>query len=477
MKTLLKEKGPLLSSELIDYLVKTKKIKPETARKRLSRLKPPITKIKGLFADNQALYHLQEQYKQDIFYEGLINAFETQGKRYYAVINAIEYHYGYIKKTELQSFTFSPIHNLKGHKKLDTIISNLKKYDILFDFNEYYVLNPVIKSFDNFNHYKAIETARNFILIQFSDWIRNIGFTSYNTAKYHSQFGKFSWTFVSPSYVTTLVKFNNGKIIPAYIVADILIGNKINIKDVEFFTKKIAILKKLKGLPNFLPFLIVDDLPLKTLKYLKEKGIVIGFIDQLFGSHHKELLKTLINTITNAGAILKKNPEQYLDLMSNLTKLVEGKTNNLKGDLFELAIGYYHSQFSNYLEIGKLINYQGKVRELDMISVRQDKVYVAECKGYKSRIEKKELENWVSQKVTIIRKWLINESSYKNKEIYFEFWSSGGFTDEAKEYIKNYKPKKYSIEFIDENDLLKKADEIPSKKFKEILKNYYLKEI
>ena len=72
MVKLLREQGPKLSNELIKIIIEQNNLKPEAARKRLSRLKLPITKIKGLFTNNQALYHLQEQYKKPIFYNALI---------------------------------------------------------------------------------------------------------------------------------------------------------------------------------------------------------------------------------------------------------------------------------------------------------------------------------------------------------------------------------------------------------------------
>lgn len=62
-----------------------------------------------------------------------------------------------------------------------------------------------------------------------------------------------------------------------------------------------------------------------------------------------------MNLIENAGAILKTNPGQYLPLLENIEKLAIGKTNNLKGDLFEMTVGFYHGQLCQSLEIGKNI--------------------------------------------------------------------------------------------------------------------------
>lgn len=473
----LEKQGPQLSTSLINFLVSNYSIPGDTARKRLSRLKFPITKIKGLFSGNQAFYHLQHQYKKPEFYDALIAAFDSSGKQYYAIVQAIEFHYGYIKKEQIAAYSASPVDKLRGHKKIDNIINKLIELGVLYEESDYYKLNPFISIKENFNHFKAVETAKNFVLIQFNDWARNIGLVSYNTGTFYSQFGKFAWSFVSPSYVTTLTRFNNSNIVQGFVIADILIGNRIDLKTIQFFIQKIDVVKTLRGLSNFLPFLIIDEIEIETLKYLKGKGIILGFVDQLFGSEYKELLKSLINTVTNAGAILKKNPQAYLNLIEKLDKLVGGKTNNLRGDLFELAVGYYHSNFCQSLDIGKLINYEGQIREIDVFATYADKLVVAECKGYKNRIGKSQLEDWISNKILIIRKWILQQNLYSNKKIVFEFWSSGGFTDDAKEFIKNIKTRKYELVFIDEKGLIEKSRDIPSKKFKDILRQYYLKEI
>lgn len=52
---------------------------------------------------------------------------------------------------------------------------------------------------------------------------------------------------------------------------------------------------------------------------------MVASVKELFGEGYVELLKNLINTITNAGVILRKEPDKYIDLMQKLTKLVDGK--------------------------------------------------------------------------------------------------------------------------------------------------------
>lgn len=480
IETILRNKGPLLSGELAELLAKESNANKEAIRKRLSRAKFPVTRIRGFFVDNQSMFYLQEQYNKEIFFDGLLKAFKKGAKRFYAVIKAIEYHYGYIKTQHLPCYTFSPTQNLVGHKRISKILDELIGLKVIAFEGDSYKLHPYLLETSNpsYKEYKAIETAKNFVLTQFLSWTRSIGLTSYNTGSFYSEFAKFQWSFTSPSYINSLTSSVEGKITPAFILADVLIGREAEEENVNFFIEKIKILNAQKNLSKFIPFLIVDSVSTNAFQLLKKNGIVIGFVNKLFGYEYSDLLKALINTITNAGAILKKNPEVYLDLITKLNKLVDGKTNNLRGDLFELAVGFYHSRLCRSLDIGKQINFEGNRKEMDVFAVYTDEIKVAECKGYKNKVSKDEIEVWLSEKISIVRKWIIDQHAYDNKNITFEFWSTGGYEDDALEKLKYSKTttKKYKIEYYDQPQIIEKAKEVKSQRFNDILKQYYFAE-
>lgn len=480
IEEILEEKGPILTGELISILSKSGKSN-DAIRKSLSRLKSPVMKLKGLFADNQTLFYLQKQYDKPEYYEGLIEAFKTSAKRYYAIIKAIEYHNGYIDENQLASYTFSPTHNLKGHKRFSVIIKDLIQFRLLVKEDGLYSLqNCEININNNFRHHKGIELAKSIVLNQFNDWAKNIGLISYSSGKFHSTFSKLQWGFVAPSYVSGTTKYSQAqkKITPSFVVADILLGKKIGIEEVSFFIRKIEIIKS-QNVPNFIPFLLTDGyFEEDAFTLLKQKGIVVGLINKLFGEEYLELLKSLINTVTNAGAILKENPQEYVKLIEKLNKLVDGKTNNLRGDLFELAVGYYHSNLCQSIEIGKRIMQEGERREIDVYAIRQTELIIAECKGYKRKIDSNEINEWITHKVPVIYDW-IKAWVNNEKAIIFEFWSTGGFTDDALDLLrtKSSNTKKYKIEYYSEKEIIEKARESKSQKIIEIMRDYFSNEI
>lgn len=481
LEKVIKEKGTVLSSELLESLMNQEKnLSNDAARKRLSRIGNNVFSVRGIFANGQKLFFHRDIYQKEEYYNGLREALEKAGKQYNIILNALEYHFGSINEKHLASYSVNPTKKLKGHLLFQNAIIKLNALNLIqLDGDYIYLSRNITDTRSNHKHAKGVEIAKNFILLQFNDWARKIGIISYNSSKFHSDFGNYQFNLVAPSYIASLTKFSSKKIVPAFVIADVLIGNVINANDVEFFLNKISALKSQKKLANFIPFLIVDSIENEALIKLKAQGVIIGFTEQLFGSEYKNLLDSLINLVTNAGAILKKNPEAYLDLVNKLNKLVDGKTNNLRGDLFEFAVGYYHGQLSKSIDISRNILFDGEQREIDVLSVYHNCITISECKGYNKQTSKEDIEIWLGEKVPIIRKWLLSQNLSDGKEIIFEYWSTGGFTDEASSLLLERKSstKKYTIITYDLDEMVLLAKRNRLRKFTEVLRNYYTREL
>jgi hypothetical protein len=144
-----------------------------------------------------------------------------------------------------------------------------------------------------------------------------------------------------------------------------------------------------------------------------------------------------------------------------------------------LAVGYYQGRICTNIEIGKLINHEGLTREIDVYGITTNQVILSECKGYKQKIKKVDIEIWLGEKVPIVRDWIQAQPSISDKEIVVQFWATGGFEDDALEILKTRQTKttKYKIEFFDLDQMIKKSQEVKSNKFEEILREYYKKEL
>ena len=466
----IKQEGPLLSSQLITYY-EDENTSKDAIRKRLERLPESIGRIRGFFKDNQTFFYHKEQQFTEKYFSVLIESLKTSAKQHYCIINSLQYHKGYIKKDELASYSFSPIENLKSHKNFSNVVRDLIRIGLIIEEEDYYTLSPNVGYSNNKSAYKAIEIVKKNILSHFYDLNRNIGFISYNGGNFNSEFSKFQFSFTAPSYICGLSK-------PSFVLADIMIGGSNDEENINFFLTKINTIKKTRKKSNFIPYLITDSLPNEAFNKLKENGIVIGLIDKLLGREYKELMESLIRVITNISVILKKEPNKFIEIIKKFDKLIDGKTNNLRGDLFEFIVGYYHSNLCQSIEIDK--NYRdddGKKKEVDVYASYQDKIILCECKAYKTPISLEIIEEW-NEKIAFIYKVIEkNRSSAggKNKDIIFEFWSISGFSEEAIQYLQEKKNnlKKYKIEFYKRDEILKKAKDSNAKKITDIMNEYF----
>jgi len=478
----IENEGAILSGQLAAYIVKTHKIGETAARKRIERLKSPIHKLTGLFSEKQSLIYHSDHYNSEIYFQKLKEAFEVAAKRCFAVLTAINYHHGVIAKKDLANYTFSPLSNIRGHLKYSTLIEKLIKVGVLIDYDEtHYQLNGHLaeSTEPNFRHYKGIQFSKDLLINQFGNWSRNIGLNSFKKGQQNSDVAGFQFAFTAPSYISGLVQYKNNALKPGFVVVDVLIGNSTRLQEIDFFIQKVNAIKASNPTLKLFPILIVDGVDTTALNKLKQTGVLIATIRELFGESYNELLKNLINTITNAGTILKKDPESYINLMMQLTKLVEGKTNNLRGDLFELAVGYYYGQQCQYLEVGKKVRIENdiKTREVDVLAIYEKEVRIVECKGYNYPVDDTYTLKYLNEKIPALRKWL--EKSFPQKKNTFEIWSTGGFTQEAADLLEKAKvnTKKYNVDYLNKEDILERAKQLQTSKFTDILKEYYFKEI
>ena len=302
----------------------------------------------------------------------------------------------------------------------------------------------------------------------------SVSFRSYFFRKTSSEFGKFRWAFKGVSNITGLMQGSK----PGFILADVIVGTSINEKDVSFFIEKIKHIQSFNNASRIVPYLIVDDLSREALIALKFHGIAIGFIKELFGQKYADTLKELISVLNNAGASLKSSPEKYLDLIKELKKYNEGLANNIRGALFEFVVGHIHSLGSNNsIDLGREIYENDSRHEMDVLAIYSDKIVIAECKAKRSKIDLKTIDKWLGEKIPAFRKWIEKQEIWKNKKIEFEFWSTGGFTDDALEKLEyiSSSVSKYKVLYYEPNDIRKRALSMKNKKLKEALNDFFLK--
>lgn len=478
---ILKSNGPMLSGDIATKLVEQYGISTVAARKVISRTNPPIRKLKNInFDNNQKFLYLEEQFNQEEYLSSIIECMKKQSKAYYSFIQAMIYHNGFLTKNQLCTYTFSPINPLKGHRLAEQLLENLCAIQLINKYNdEIFQLNPLLWEL-NYRKYHAVELAKKITITNFYDWAKSINITAYSSGKMFPdspEFFKFQWGFTSPSYIGGIKKNRNSPPL-CFVIADILMGKDLDDDSVMFFINKIDILRQQKKIIPFIPILITDSVIDKsTFKSLKSKGIVLGFVDKLFGNSYAESLKSLVHIVEHASAVIARNPDDYFKLLENLSVL-NGNTNNLKGDLFELTVGYYYSQTAQYFEINKNIHDydSGKNKEIDVfVRYSHNEIRIVECKGHNYPLEEEHTKKWLTDNIPVIRNWLLSQDDYHNKQIVFELWSTGGYDNNSLKILQEHsnKVKKYIIKYFDKNDILKMFRESKNSNIQKIIKNHF----
>lgn len=480
---ILKLEGPMLSGELAKKIKMKYNTTNENARQIISRAKSPVQKLKTInFSNRQRYVYLEEQYNKEKYKDNLYEALKKAAKNYYQILIAIENNGGFISKKVLASYVSAPVKDLKGHLRYDKLIENLINLGFIDEFDdEYYqLLYPLTKL--NISRTKALEFAQKQVISDLNNLMRNLNLVAYNSSKtffQEAEFAKFQWAFSSPSYITGLFNKKNNKL--GFFICDIKIGKKLIEEDIKFFIDKLDIIKNFKKLSNFTPIIVASSYDKETHQKLKEKGIVVSTVKDLFSEKYVELLEKLIEIMTNSAAIISKNPK-ILEELAKENELLKGKMGNLFGDLFEISVGYYFFNLGcKYLDMNKIIEFQKEneikktKREIDIYVEKNNKLIIVECKGRKNYLNFEETEKYLKEKIPIIYEGLRKNNS--NQEIVFELWSTGGFSEEALKLLEEYKEKikKYKISYFNKNEIEEKAKKSNCEILKKSIKSIFSK--
>lgn len=485
VKDILKEKGPMLSGELARIYEIENNTNNTNARQVLSRSRSPIQKNKHIpFKNNQVFFYLEEQFAKTDYLENLEDAIHKESKITYSVINAIKNNSGYISKDFLTTLVSSPVENLKGHKRFDTLIGKMKDSCLIEDYlDDYYTFtSPFSKALSvklNFSHSKALEIAKKTILADYNDLTKKINSISYNQGKVIGNFGKFNWAFTAPSYLQGIASFNlkTGEMKPGFVIVDLIFKDYATIEDIAFFLEKISIIRSMKNISNFIPILLVKTLEKDAHELLKKNNVMICFLNILFGKEYIQLLSDLVNIMTNATAMVLKNPEKIDEVFDSLVNS-EGRYNNVVGSMFELLVAnFYNSIGVTYLEVNKIIKgydtKTGNPKEIDVFLKKNGKIINVECKAYRSPISIDFIKEWIQIKIPDI--FHAEQKNNTNQEIEFEIWSVSGYDDEALELLQKSENsvKKYKISHYDKSSMLEKAREYKASNFIKQLNQHF----
>ena len=471
--------GPSLSSDIKSELINITKISDVAARKQISRANGDVFHLRNItFPKNESFLYLKDQYQTSRFYQNLYESLIKVNSITGYVLSVMDCLGG---KVSINKFnTFAPVEYASKKNLINKIKEQLLSIDFIQEDSnsngeKFLQLNPLFYSTT-----RAIsivhEEKQLLSVITVEDFFKKNSFGSYNKFEQYGNFSGYTWDITCPSYLLPFRKISNEKILPGFLVADVLPEKNISERHVKYFIEKIENLTHKKNVRPFLPFLIGEHFSDDALMLLREKGVCVSVFDNLLGKSTADLLRDIILTMEECKSQIKGDNSEKIEKILKSILVYEGKTINIKGSLFEMLVANIIYKLTNgFVKIGKLIELNREKAEIDIFCEKGVSGFlIIECKAHKAYITREDIDRW-KNRITLIYQWIQSINEYKNRSITFEYWCTSDYDKDALDLLKTMKEcKKYQVEYKNLNDIKKICSSTPDlKNHAKVLKEYY----
>lgn len=457
---MLLESGPVSSAELAKKLME-EGVSSVAARQRIHRAKPPVKKLEGIqLPGRQKFVYLESQFGTPGFYASLTAVLEDSGSAYGVFINGLKARGGMIRKEFSPIASGLPVLLAKKQVLHETALSGLKKAKIV---SEYEVPSGQILEISTAeigpNRYRAMEFVDGIILSAMKDWLVKLNFSSQNALKIRElgmplpQYRQFHFDFVGPSYLTAFQVYGRKA---GFIAGDIILHKELSVSDISPFLKKIDIVHGQKSGPILQAFLIADGFSKDALDLLRTRGVVLATPTSVFGPELGKAIKSLVDMLENAAAIIANNPDELFQLLARLQK-IQGVALNLTGVVLELIIAQIYQSDGYWIDIRQKVSSKFGRAEIDIKAKNTFEVVCCECKGMSAGnlVSESEIRKWLDGPFMRIKDWIKESETLPSKKR-FVFYSSTGYSPEARKVIEEVETKhiKQSVQFLTGEDIL-----------------------
>ena len=472
VETILKQIGPSPSSDVVSELVRRKGLKPAAARQRVSRAGGEVRKLSGVKLPRNARFlYLKNDYGSPRFWNGLAHALIENKSALGFAIAALRQQGGVIPARQFPIICGSPVRQQK-HLSAGVVLERLEEAGLVEQIAVPGVgLCVALKQEEQFYGRRAPELqarliAEGVLLSAMRDWLRKLGFTSYNLATTRldddlPRVGTFAWDLAGPSYLAPMIRSTReGEIKPGFIACDVIFGPDITSAGASAFIRKCTTLRALHNIGPCLQYLVADRFDKDAFQALKAAGVVATTPSLLFGEEVSGALHDLVAILTEA-AYSSLDLDKFEELFASLSK-IDGAANQLRGTLFEFMVADVIRKTAP-AEISmnrRLKAPAGELAEVDVLSVAANReITCIECKGYspRSMIPDKLFKRWLHHNVPTVYKHIREHPDWRNLTVRFEFWSTAPISDEmfdlyeaAKSEIKG---SRYTIELKGPRDV------------------------
>lgn len=472
---ILSNRGPCLSSDLVQELVEKHGVSPVAARKQVSRARGDVHRLEGLpLPRNVKFVYLKKDYRSPFYWSALYQAFKDTSSAYWYAIAAVKERNGIVPFKHFLIACGSPLRQQK-HIPPEKILQRLEMHEILRTVEVIGIGKCIILSEkEQIIHtlepeLRARLVAEKILIDAVMQWAKNLGLVSFNLFKNRDDkelptISTTVWDVAGPSYISALInvsKTDKSKIKQGFLACDVLLTGSISEDGILPFIRKCNSLRGLSNVGRCIQMFIANEYHQAAFQQAKKEGILPATIETLFGKEVAQGLVSLIKTLEGVAQSITIEPERFNTLFDQLGK-IEGAVGNLRGALFEyFSANVIKKAFrTESIKLNQICKTsEGKSAESDIVAVLNDgRVFFVECKGHQPNgtVADEEIDRWLHTRIPILRAFALEHPDWKDKRFSFAIWTTGRFSDIALTQLAKAKndTRKYDISYVDAEGLL-----------------------
>lgn len=451
--------GPCSTDMLAQILVKEHSLKPDAARKRIQRARASKEILTANFNlnHNQQFVYLKRHEGTKLLRTNLLSTINRTNSALRFPLSGIKARGGLIPKSLFPIFSGLPSSGRKPHLK--DALEVLLEVGMLQENKpfEAYQLDPLfLNSPLEANKMNSRLSGEQTVIAAFSDWLKLQGLISKEGVNFRHedsppQFGFFHWDLKALCSKYPFATGIGGNKNSGYIVADVILGRRLDLVDTEYFFHKCESIRRNRNMRPFLAWLIADWFEYDVIEKAQKHGVVCTTPRSLFGNQLANLLQLLGELFEGKDFALKKTEDiifQIGDMLSQFDHLAS-TNGNLRGALFEVMVGHWLSRnFAGTVRYGRLLKAKNDIAYDSEVLLENPglslKAY--ECKN-QSRVSLDDVKHWFSNGVAGIRNHYLTESKDKYPQQEFGIWTTGRLDEDALAWLLKHKNecKKYDV--------------------------------
>jgi hypothetical protein len=461
---ILKTKGPLLGSELNQFLLERSGVTPNNARQIILRLKN-----QGVFSStdpvkfkhNQVLYFLPSQSLKSKLREILPDHAVTLQRVYQALVEE----QGFLFWSEFAKISAGVVDPSKSERKTArAIFEDLHKLGMVEDIvdfngmpvviaNKKWVPNMDASTKEMYKRDRDLSFSQQFTK-DLLDWLEKMNLIGWNSSyitnidDYEKGYNGFYCDAISYCYLWGLYRTNNKDELyePSLekagspVVVESILHRQTKRHDISGLINRVSNLYgPIKKDNNFkiIPICFVDSIESDAYELARARGIMVMKLRDVFGTKMVESLKAIREVDPQ-----NVDPVSLAKILDNASETgQDGKFGSLKGYVFNFLIASVFSDYGFKPQIG--VKYEDtksdKKCECDVVvSVDEEYIIACEVKGYNKGIEV-QLGNSEDDKDSVKKFFERTCRIIQNrtgKTVIPVFITSAGFSNDAAQYLE-----------------------------------------